>query len=168
MTDLYSSDKRNRVVRRNIPLTAFLMFLHSTGEKKVIIIIITCQLSSAVIASCLAGELDTSDEVASTRSKFLIPTARKFAISTARCHFLARSSCSAWEWGVGRNEKSLLAQFIGRFLLLRSLPPAHYSKGKQYRHFRSLRSYNFSKCRVRVGNYFPLTIQTEEINTWSS
>lgn len=160
MTDLYSSDKRNRVVRRNIPLTAFLMFLHSTGGKKVIIIIITCQLSSAVIASCLAGELDTSDEVASTRSKF--------AISTARCHFLARSSCSAWAWGVGRNEKSLLAQFIGRFLLLRSLPPAHYSKGKQYHHFRSLRSYNFSKCRVRAGNYFPLTIQTEEINTWSS
>lgn len=96
------------MVRRNIPLTAFLMFLLSTGGKKVIkiiIIIITCQLSSAVIASCLAGELDTSGEVASTRSKFLIPTARKFAISTARCHFLARSTCSAWEWGGGGWQK---------------------------------------------------------------
>lgn len=67
------------MVRRNIPLTAFLMFLHSTGGKKsnniIIILIITCQLSSAVIASCLAGESDTSDEVASTRGKSLIPTA---------------------------------------------------------------------------------------------
>lgn len=123
MTDLYPNDKRNRVVRCNIPLSAFLMFLHSIAGGKKVTIILTCQLSSAVFASCLGTKIShfvTRDARPTATLSFLQYASLPFR----QHHLLARSACMAWRCGGLEKWEISAGTVYWRLLLLCSPQPS--------------------------------------------